>query len=333
MERKYLFLGLGGGLDIVSTAVLYLAAKKSGLSCELGELRQFDRNVLIGGEDLTEGIVKITPDVQFRGEQRPRFAGALVAEHLNMAPWLILTYRPDHSNDPSNLLELGPHPPTAARRLQRLIDYLGITDLILLDSGGDSLIFGEDDGTDIKTPWGDHGPLLSLMLFDEIPVSKYLAIVAAPEDIKPEAFHRNVEMIKAQGGFRGKVNLFRKDFSDWPEDLFVWDTEPIGQFTALCEKILVLDPNHKEQIQQGRRQNSTMATSFYYATIGKFGLQPVFERKGVLRMDDEVTPAVRVRETHADIWLFDSQIVCREVLRYHLGLLGIEHEKIKETRP
>jgi len=287
--------------------------------------------VLVGGEDVAEGIVRITPGVQFPSGGRLRFAGSLVAEHLNMEPWLILTYRPDHSNDPSNLLELGPHPPTAAQRLQKLINHLGITDLFLLDSGGDCLIFGENDGTEIKTPWGDHGPLLSLTLFEDLSVREHVAIVAAPEDIKPEAFQRNVEMIEAKGGLTGKVNLSSRDFHGWPDDLFVWNTDAVGQFTELCEKILVLDPGHEEEKKAGRRQNSTMATSFYYSTIGRFGLQPVYERKGLLRMDDGVTRAVRVGENHADIWLFDGRIVCREVLRYHLGLLGIEHERFKET--
>jgi hypothetical protein len=67
--------------------------------------------------------------------------------------------------------------------------------------------------------------------------------------------------------------------------------------------------------------------------MGRFGLQPVYERKGVLRMEDGITPAVKVGPNHADIWLFDARTVCQEVLRYHLGLLGVEHERMKETRP
>jgi len=120
--------------------------------------------------------------------------------------------------------------------------------------------------------------------------------------------------------------------SNWPNDLIGWNNDAVKDFTELCNKILVLETNHLEEINTGRRRNSTMATTSYYATTGKFGKQPCFEKKAPLFMEDGRTQAVFVEENHSNIWLFDAEIVSHEVLRFNLDDLSTYH-RMKKCLP
>lgn len=125
------------------------------------------------------------------------------------------------------------------------VDQESFGKIIFVDGGGDSLLVRAADSPTGEDPFkgGDAEMLAAIHGRTSI----VQAIISVGLDIKPASFADTIELLKARGGYFGKVNLLTGEKSDYTlNDIFAFNDFSSGnvpwikEYLELCERVLVL---------------------------------------------------------------------------------------------
>jgi hypothetical protein len=153
-----------------------------------------------------------------------------------------------------------------------LVDELGFNDVVFVDGGGDSLIVRSSDSPTGEDPFkGGDAEMLAAMRGRKGIIQ---AIISVGLDIKEDKFFETVELLKARGGYYGKVNLLTGEKSDFKlNHLFSFDgphgiqSPWINKYFELCEKVLVLK---EEDLQDEGKMMSHTGVVTYVLKLPNF---------------------------------------------------------------
>jgi len=288
--KKLLASGLGGGLDIINASLLYFAAKNEEVPIVLGSVRPAPLEALTGRLRFSYSGAWVNKDTKINYSGRyiePRVASLLEEEIM------FFSRKYEKRSDPFYLR-------TAIRHAK---SWYGLTDMIFVDGGGDSMILTQQDadGTAESIDPFYGGDAEALTALDKVP-NTYLAVVSVGLDVSEKGFQKNIKLLKKRDAYFGKVNLVTREKQDYQlEHLLEFKEGFLAPFFDLAENTLVLT---EDDFDNPDKMKSHTAVVTYHALKGNFGLkrtyvdwEPVTDgRKGVI-----------VKPEHCWMYFFDAQ--------------------------
>jgi len=290
MKRKVCCVGLGGGLDIVNASLPYFACKRDSHSVVLGSTRPPSQNHLSNITPFSDSGCFLTKDSVVN--QKGRYIEPKIAEILD-EQILFLSRQYNEKYDKKRLEEA----------IIKAESELGITDIIFVDGGGDSLILRNGDASsysETSDPFsGGDAETMSAIYSVNCKSPIYQAIISVGLDIDESAFQKNVDLLKERGAYYGRVNLKTGKKEDYLLDnLLSFQTGFLEDFFQLAEKVLVLK---EEDMKIKGKMKSHTATVTYHALKGNYGLRRTYVpwepvKNGV--------KGVEVKEEHCWMYFF-----------------------------
>lgn len=262
MEQKLLCAGLGGGLDVVNASLLFYAATNEQKEVILGSSRTADLSRIDRHTPLGESVTLINDNSQIDSKGRylePRLA-ALLGK-----PILYFAREYDRKRDLPRMRE----------GIEIAQKQLGITEIIFVDGGGDSLVLATGDAIAVseeQDPFagGDADVLAGLT---DLPQT-YLGIVAVGLDVDERRFQENIALLARCGGYFGKVNLQTGEKEDYTLDhILSFEKGYLERYFDLAESVLVL--SERDQNDPTKMKSHTAVVT-YHALKGNFGLRRTF---------------------------------------------------------
>jgi hypothetical protein len=336
-QTKFLFCGLGGGLDVVNASILYFVSLNEAKPAVLGSIRPCPlENISRHGPAFSSHGTILTKDslIGIRGRYAEPRVAALLTEIEKETHSTSSTSTSSSSSTPASIPNLDlsgsvlyfsryesqaeekqcpssvEASPSRSAKLRQAIetarDKFGISHMFFCDGGGDSLILRESDGcthSEHTNPFvgGDAEALKALHGIPNV----YLAVVAVGLDIDRGAFARNLVVIKERGGYFGRVNLHTGEQDEFTlGHLLAFKEGWLENYRKLAETILVLKEEDK------RNESKTMshtATVSYHAICGNFGLQRTFVQWEPVQEDGE--RGVVIDRDHCWLYFFNPTIL------------------------
>ncbi len=265
--QNILIVGAGGGQDVLCGLPLYYTFLKQGKKVHLANLTHTDfktigehsepivlNNTVLGAT----GIIKMPSTSFVEGYLAQYFKVALGEDKV---VWMI---------NRTHVKEL-------KIAFERLVDYLKVDAIVLVDGGIDSVMHGDEDGS--GTMLEDS---LTLAATKDIQLPKVLACIGFGTEIEEKISHyralENVSNIIKQGGFYGNCSL-------------VYYMNSFKFYKAGCEYIWN-QPGHKR---------SHISTRIIPAAEGEFGNFHMYEA-----VDDEAQTEVCISPLMNLYWFFDA---------------------------
>ena len=290
--NNILIVGAGGGSDVLCGLPLYYTFLKQGKKAHLANLTHTDFKTILEHADPIKldanlmgvnSIIKVPSQNYVEGYLSQFFHAALNQENI---VWMI---------NRASIKEL-------KKSFERLIEYLKIDAIVLVDGGVDSIMKGDEDGS--GTMFEDT---LTLAATKDIEIPKILACIGFGTEIEEKLNHyralENISNITKQGGFHGTCSLVSYMHS-------------FKFYKAACEYIWN-QPGHKK---------SHISTRIIPAAEGEFGNFQMFEDEGAIEVC--ISPLMNL------YWFFDAEAaVYNNTIIPHIENIGTLYETIQEAVP
>lgn len=275
-SNNILIVGAGGGSDVLCGLPLYYTFLKQGKKVHLANLTHTDfktigehadpiilESVLIGANS----IIK-TPSTNYvEGYLSQYFKVALNEDKVI---WMF---------NRTHVQEL-------KKAFERLVDFLKIDAIVLVDGGIDSIMHGDEDGS--GTMFEDT---LTLAATKDIKIPKILACIGFGTEIEEGISHyralENISNIIKQGGFYGNCSLvdYMKSFKF---------------YKTACEYIW-MQPGHKK---------SHISTRIIPAAQGEFGNIHIYSNEEETPVEVCISPLMSMYWFfEADAAVYNNQII------------------------
>jgi hypothetical protein len=266
MDKKFLACGLGGGLDVINTSLIYYAAKQQGIPITLGSSRPAPLNRIVNHHPFSDCGTWIhqSSSIDYGGISSPkRYCEPKVSSILEEE--VLFFSRKYQGKDAV--------PQLRQAILQAQKSYGA--NMFFVDGGGDSLILTKEDaaGTadnfDDPFEGGDSKVLEALSGIDS-----YLAVIAVGLDVSEQGFQKNIEKLYDKNAYFGRVNLATKEKELYQlNHLIDFEGDFLKQYFDLAENILVLN---EEDLNNPEKTTSHTAVIAYHALKGNYGIQRTF---------------------------------------------------------
>lgn len=290
--NNILIVGAGGGSDILCGLPLYYSLLKQGKKVHLANLTHTDLKTINEfadpiklGPDLygANSIMKQPSQNYLEGYLSQFFKAALNQETL---VWML------------NRTSV----PLLKKAYERLIEYLNIDGIILIDGGVDSIMHGDEDGSGTMLE-----DTLTLAATKDIQLPKVLACIGFGTEIEEKLNHyralENISNIIKQGGFFGNCSLvdYMNSFKFYKKACeYIW-----GQ------------PGHKK---------SHISTRIIPAAEGEFGNFQMYEDEDAIEVC--ISPLMNI------YWFFDAEAaVYNNTIIPHIEGIETFYDTIQEAVP
>jgi len=283
-------------LDIVNASLVYFGAKNEGHEVILGSTRPAAQKVLKNIKSFAASGCIMTGEsiVDMKGRYiEPTIANKMQEEILFF----------------SRNYESKADIPRLAEAFRKAVDQFGISDIIFVDGGGDSLILESEDashGSETNDPFkgGDAETMAAIHSLSDLKCNIYHAAISIGLDINVEGFQKNVKKLAEKGAYFGRVNMKTGEKDAYKLDhLIKFESTHKDDFFALADKVLVLgeaDFNNKSKMK------SHTATVTYHALKGNYGIQRTFVPWEPVT---DGKPGVEVKPEHCWMYFFDARAV------------------------
>jgi len=200
MPKRILLFGVGGGGDVVSAAMLGLWLRRYGFKTFIGAVA-WERfvidplpgplpfNTFYNIKRISDNVIAVTKDTfVIRGSRKIKPQVAYVSEVINEYVYVIDLW------SGVNGYRTG---------ISKLIDYLGIDAIIIVDVGGDILATGNEDNL-----WSPLADSMGLACFNSFNNS-VLAVhgLGADGELDPDYLLSRISLIAREGGLLGAKGL------------------------------------------------------------------------------------------------------------------------------
>jgi hypothetical protein len=293
-----LVTGLRGGLDIINASLLYYVAKAEGKDVILGACRSKSLSRLGGKfESFADSGALVGPETTIRA--RGRYVEPLVSQTIKEK----VLYFGRKFEDKSDLARFREAVLTARERF-------GITDHILVDGGGDSLILQHGDGIEGVSETFDPyegGDAEVMVALKGIP-NTYLALVSVGLDIDVKKFWKNLTELNKIGGYFGRVHLVNRELENYVLSDIVSFTEPFLQpYFDLAEERVIMS---LDDFDDPGKMRSHTAVVTYHALKGHFGMQRTY-----VDWEPKVEGRLGVNVTNNHNWMYFFDLTRVEALK------------------
>lgn len=300
MNKRILFCGLGGGLDIINASVLYFIAKSKGIEVMLGSTRPSSQTYMYEHKSIDNCLSLVTKDTIF--DFKGRYIEPRVSKILGED--VVFFSRRYNGKYSKTFLR---NAVIAAKK------ELDLSHIFFIDGGGDSLILrSKDSGRSNYNVFkgGDAELLAAIRGISDV----YMAVMSPGLDIKYHAFKENKKIIKNHEGYFGRVNLLKKKHYGYKlGHIIPLMNISLDPYFKFAEKVLVLK---NEDLNNKKKMPSLTATVTYHALKGNFGLCRTFVSwENIVGPDIEGNPTGEwqigtiVKPRHSRIYFFDPIVV------------------------
>ena len=182
MNKRILFCGLGGGLDIINASVLYFIAKSKGIEVMLGSTRPSSQTYMYEHKSIDNCLSLVTKDTIF--DFKGRYIEPRVSKILGED--VVFFSRRYNGKYSKTFLR---NAVIAAKK------ELDLSHIFFIDGGGDSLILrSKDSGRSNYNVFkgGDAELLAAIRGISDV----YMGVMSTGLDIKYHAFKGNKKIIK-----------------------------------------------------------------------------------------------------------------------------------------
>jgi len=188
------------------------------------------------------------------------------------------------------------------------VSQFNIKDIFFLDVGGTSLALSKDDVNRLALPLCDVASnhfiqsLVSSSLAKNLPI--YHAVLA-PVWLNQKKFKENLELIEANNGYYGRVNLKTGQQDKFKlGNIFQFTPGCLDYYLDLAEHLLQREDEHNH-----KKVHSCTCAAIYNALRPHYGFKKM-KRPCIADLDLATTP-----EDHCWLYFFDARVVAK--LRSH----------------
>jgi hypothetical protein len=273
MKPNMLFVGLGGGLDIINASTLYCMAKEQGITARLGAIKSRDISHIQNITQFAQSGALVSPYSTFQNIGNGRYCEAAVAKYLDEEVFYFA-----QSNGTNALHD-------AIVRAKELYSF---THMVFVDCGGDSLLFHNTDANTFseETDPFRGGDAISIAALQGIP-DTYLGVCGVGLDIDVLRAEANLKQLAQLGQSYGALHLqtgktsvplytpeiqkkesMQYHIEQYQEYTFPLKHADINSYFGLAEAIVDLGFNNE---QSSPKFKSLTAPVLYHALKGNFG--------------------------------------------------------------
>jgi hypothetical protein len=273
--------GLGGGLDVVNASLVYFIAKQEQKQIRLGSVRPVVQNRVENSKPFHANGTHVDGNTNVKSQGR--YLEPVLAKYFNEE--VLLFSRTSYNPEGKTKSEQEFFDQSGLRgAIQQAVKQHQFEHCFFIDGGGDSLILKPSDVSKEGTTESNSGSGIYdvfrggdaefLRAVYGLP-NIYQGIISVGLDVDERNFQENIQLLKAKGGYYGKVNLVTLEKEDWKLGhlLKLENNQFLQPYFELCEKFLVLT---KEHCKDNTRMMSHTATVTYHALKGNFGVHRTF---------------------------------------------------------
>jgi hypothetical protein len=246
-KQKFLFSGLGGGLDIVNAYILRSVANSESKESLLGSCRPPPRTLLENVEKFSESgcLINKTSIIPSKNPTTSRYVEPRICEILDEK---ILFFSRNVETENKEKWNFSAKDLNDSIRIA--IEKFQISHVFFVDGGGDALVLESSDtneGSETIDPF--KGGDAQLMQGAEGIPNIFQISVCVGLDIDLAAFQKNVKLLKEIGGYFGRVNLFTGEKDNYQLDhLLSFNSKDfLNDYFKLADQVLVINEDQLKE--------------------------------------------------------------------------------------